>query len=338
MCNTGLKDIKRSNRVNMSSSVHKVALIAFDGISAFHLSVPCLVFQDIFVYRKALFELEMYSVSGDRIRSSSGFDIELAQNPEAIAQADIVIIPSWPDTLPEPPETLITAIKQAYQRGALLAGLCLGAFVLAKTGLLDGKTATTHWAFLESFSQRFPNVHFDSGPLFIDHGQLITSAGTAASLDCCLHIVRQLHGSDVASQIARMMVTAPFRAGGQQQYIPTPIPERPEQASSLSVVIEQISLHPELAYSIDEVAERCAMSRRTFTRQFKATYGCTFGEWLLNQRLKFSQQLLENTSYPVSQIAGMAGFGSESVYRKHFKKAFHVSPSRWRDSFSSGAE
>lgn len=177
-------------------------------------------------------------------------------------------------------------------------------------------------------------MKFDSQPLFIAHDQIITSAGTAAALDCCLYIIRLLCGSEVASQLARVMVTAPFRSGGQQQYIPTPIPARPEQETGISKVIEKIEQQLDQQHDIDSVAQQCAMSRRTFTRHFKAAYGCTFGEWLMNQRLKLSQQLLEASDFPISHVAQLSGFGSESVYRKHFKQAFNVAPSQWRRNFS----
>ena len=249
--------------------------------------------------------------------------------------ADIIIVPSWPNDLPNPSNELLEAIKTNHERGAVIVGLCLGTYVLAASGVLDGLTATTHWAFSQHIAEQFPSVAFDATPLFIDHGDVITSAGTAASLDCCLHIVRRFCGSDVATEIARMMVTAPFRFGGQQQYIPTPVIDKPQQTTSLTVVLEQVEANLAQSYSLDELAERCAMSRRTFTRQFKAAYGCTFGEWLLAQRLKTSQQLLENSQYSVGQVAELAGFGSESVFRKHFKRAFNVSPSQWRHSFQS---
>ncbi|WP_286339479.1 helix-turn-helix domain-containing protein [Ferrimonas sp. YFM] len=316
----------------------KVALVAFDGISAFHLSVPCLVFQDGFLGQPCPFDLTICSPEGPNLETSSGFAVRINRSIDAIDCADIIVIPSWPNALPPPPTPLIDKLKSAHQRGALLVGLCLGAFVIAETGLLDGQTATTHWAFVEQFSQRFPKVTFDSQPLFIEHPQLITSAGTAASLDCCLHVVRRFCGSDVTSQLARVLVTAPFRSGGQQQYIPSPIAPRPEQATSVSKVVEQVEQELNQSHSIETMAKRCAMSRRTFTRQFKASYGCTFGEWLLTQRLKLSQQYLEKGERSIAQVAELAGFGSESVYRKHFKAAFDVSPSQWRATFGGDKE
>ncbi|WP_234496270.1 GlxA family transcriptional regulator [Vibrio maritimus] len=312
---------------------YQIALIALDNISAFHLSVPCLVFQDVFVDQTPAFHLTICSENANAVSLSTGFQASVTHGLEAVDAADIVIVPSWPNSLPEPSELLLGKLRAAHQKGATIVGLCLGAYALAKAGLLDGKRATTHWGFQDAFQAEFPNVIVDCDPLFIDEHQIITSAGTAASLDCCLHIVRSLCGSEVASQIARMMVTAPFRSGGQQQYIPNPIAKQPERSTSFGHVITAIEQNLAADYDLDTIATRCAMSRRTFTRQFKAAYGCTFGEWLLNRRLALSQQLLESTDYTIATTAELAGFGSESVFRKHFKKSFNTSPSEWRATF-----
>ncbi|MFS1415098.1 GlxA family transcriptional regulator [Vibrio sp. 10N.286.49.B1] len=311
----------------------KITLVAFEGISAFHLSVPCMVFQDIFVGQPPRFDLKICNENGSQFVTSSGFDAVIDRDLSAIEEADIVIIPSWPNDLPEPSRQLLVALQKHHAKDKLLVGLCLGSYVLACAGVVNGKRATTHWAFVEQFQQRFPKVEFDPNPLFIEHETIITSAGVAASLDCCLHIIRRLCGSELANDLARKMVTAPFRTGGQQQYIPAPINVKPLTETNLSLVIELVEQNLNLSHSLDEVANRCAMSKRTFTRQFKATYGCTFGEWLQNQRLVLSQRLLETTQLSIPQVAEQVGFGSDSVFRKHFKIAFHVSPIQWRASF-----
>lgn len=319
--------------MNKSNELINIALVAFEGISAFHLSVPCMVFQDIFVGQPARFDLKICAENGSQFETGSGFGVLIDRDLSAIEQADIVIIPSWPNELPQPSEQLITALKKHHDKGKLLIGLCLGSYVLACSGVLNGKRATTHWAFSEQFQKAFPEVEFDPNPLFIEHNTIMTSAGIAASLDCCLHIVRRLCGSELANDLARKMVTAPFRTGGQQQYIPAPISVKAPTETSLSLVIEQVEQTLNESHSLERVAERCAMSKRTFTRQFKATYGCTFGECLQNQRLVLSQRILETTLLSIPQVAEQAGFGSESVFRKHFKAAFHVSPTQWRATF-----
>ena len=312
---------------------YKIALVALNDISAFHLSVPCLVFQDVFLGQQAAFELTICSEESEQIALSSGFQASVNAGLDNLEQADIIVIPGWPNHLPEPSHTLISKLKAAHKRGAMVVGLCLGAYVLAKSGLLDGRRATTHWGYQKEFIERFPNVIIDCDPLFIEQDNIITSAGTAASLDCCLHIVRTLCGSEVATQLARIMVAAPFRSGGQQQYIPNPIAKQPDKVTSFGHVISDVERNLTQSYDLDGVAERCAMSRRTFTRQFKAAYGCTFGDWLLNRRLALSQQLLESTDYGIATVAELSGFGSESVFRKHFSRSFNASPSQWRATF-----
>jgi transcriptional regulator GlxA family with amidase domain len=319
--------------MSSSSKIIKIALLAFDDISAFHLSVPCMVFQDVYIGHPAPFSLNICAESSKELTSTSGFGITVKDDLSVMALADIIIIPSWPNNLPEPSETLIQVLKAQHQRGVLLIGLCLGSYPLACAGILAGKRVTTHWAFASNFQSRFPAITVDADPLFIEHDQVITSAGTAASLDCCLHVVRRYCGSEVANRVARIMVTAPFRSGGQQQYIPLPISEAPLTDTSLNHVIECVANNLDRSYSLDQVAAMCATSKRTFTRQFKSAYGCTFGDWLLTQRLIHCQHLLETTTSSIAQITEMAGFGSESVLRKHFKAAFHVSPTQWRATF-----
>ncbi|MGL5409976.1 MAG: GlxA family transcriptional regulator, partial [Shewanella sp.] len=313
----------------------QVALLAFDGISAFHLSVPSLVFNDVFIGGNSPFDVRLYNIDEDenKLKDSAGLVLEDWEPIAAIVDADIVIFPSWPESLPQAAPVLIEHLIQAHRNGALLVGLCLGAFVIAQTGLLDGKRATTHWAYQELFQQRFPKVLFDSAPLFIEEPQLITSAGVVAALDCCLHILRRFVGHELAAHLARVMVAAPFRAGGQQQYIPAPFPRKVNGATELSSVIGIVEGQINQPHRIDALAKRCAMSRRTFTRNFKAVYGCTFGEWLLNKRLQLSQSLLETTELSIAEVAERAGFGSESSYRKHFRITFNVSPSHWRSTF-----
>lgn len=313
---------------------YQVAILALNNIGAFHLSVPCLVFQDVFIDLTPAFSVKTCSPHPDNINLSSGFSLSVMHDLSAIEAADIVIIPSWPNALPEPDKELLEIINKAYKRGAIIVGLCLGAYVLAKSGILDGKRATTHWGYEKQFKHVFSKVTIDCRPLFIEQDNILTSAGTVASIDCCLHLVRKLCGSEVASHIARTMVAAPFRSGGQQQYIPSPIIKQPNKKVQFNELIASVSQHLHLSYDLNSLASQCAMSRRTFTRQFKAAYGCTFGEWLLNQRLALSQQLLESTEMPIAHIAEQSGIGSESVFRKHFKKQFSVSPSQWRRTFN----
>ncbi|MGY0216217.1 GlxA family transcriptional regulator [Endozoicomonadaceae bacterium StTr2] len=319
--------------MSLSEKPINVALLAFENISAFHISVPCLVFQDAIQDKSPGFELKICTENNNHLLTSSGLGITVEHDFQALEQAQVIVIPSWPNDLPEPGFRLLLALKRHHERGALMVGLCLGSYVLACAGLLDGKRMTTHWEFASEFQSRFPNVEVDPAPLFIEYEQIITSAGTAASLDCCLHIVRRYYGSEFANKLARRMVTAPFRSGGQRQYIPALVNVKLSAENSLGRIIEDVEENLTRHHSLDDVARRCAMSTRTFSRQFKSAYGCTFNKWLLNQRLLLSQRLLETTQSSVSRVAELAGFGSESVFCKHFRAAFHVSPTQWRTSF-----
>jgi transcriptional regulator GlxA family with amidase domain len=216
----------------------------------------------------------------------------------------------------------------------LVAGLCLGAYALAYSGLLDGRRATTHWKFGEDFSVRFPSISCDINPLFIKDENILTSAGSAASIDCCLHIVKQFYGAKIANKIARMMVSSPERSGGQRQYIEHPTLERPKDeriAKLLDHVVANINANYTLAYA----ADYCVMSIRSFSRNFKSSNGISFTAWLVNTRLNHSLELLESTDLPITHIAEQSGFHSEQVFRKHFKHHFDTSPLAWRNMFRS---
>jgi transcriptional regulator GlxA family with amidase domain len=245
--------------------------------------------------------------------------------------AGIIIVPSWRDPHELPPEALLKALRNAHRRGALIVGLCLGSYVLAAAGLLADRPATTHWKWADDLAKRYPDIRVNRDVLYVDDGDIITSAGVAAGLDCCLHLMRRLHGAEVANQVARRMVVPPHRQGGQAQYIE---PLRESAASDrFSEVMEWVQQHPELPHSLDSLAEKAYMSRRTFTRRFRQATGTTVGTWLVNQRLSLAQRLLETTVLTIDQVAERAGFGAVVSLRKQFTKALHTSPGRYRKEF-----
>jgi transcriptional regulator GlxA family with amidase domain len=310
-----------------------VAVLAFDGISPFHLSVPCLVFgeerDDEGVHR---YRLRVFSVEAGPLRTNAGFHIEAAHGLRAPAQAGMVIVPSWRDDLSRPPEALLAALRSAHRRGARIVGLCLGAFVLAEAGLLDGRPAATHWHLGPAFAERYPQVRLEPQVLYVDDGDVVTSAGTAAAIDCCLHLLRQRHGAEVANRAARRMVVAPHRQGGQAQFIEQPMPESGAD-HRLAKVLAWLTRHLDQPHSLDALAERAAMSRRTFTRHFRQVTGTTVVQWLLNQRLARAQRLLETTDRPIDTVAADAGFGSAVSLRQHFAAALGTSPLAYRRQF-----
>jgi len=318
----------------MTSRPERVAVVAFDGISPFHLSVPCLVFgEDRRPDGTPRFELAVCAAERGPLRTNAGFRIEARRGLRALRTADIVIVPSWREDAAPAPPVLLRELRLAHGRGALIVGLCLGAFVLAQAGLLDDRAATTHWHLAPRFRELFPTVQLQPEVLYVDNGDVITSAGTAAGLDCCLHVLRKRHGAEAANQAARRMVVAPHREGGQAQYIVQPVPSAPER-DRLRPVLEWMSRRLAQPHSLDELARRAAMSRRTFTRQFRAATGTTVVDWLRAQRLALAQRLLETTDLPIEHVAEKAGFGSSASLRQHFAAALRTSPLAYRRRFT----
>ncbi|WP_174874618.1 helix-turn-helix domain-containing protein [Vogesella oryzae] len=311
----------------------RVAVVAFDRISPFHLSVPCVVFGENRLQAPA-YRLQVCAAEAAPLASSAGFGLLPAAGLEALDTADVVIVPSWRDPAETAPAPLLAALRAAHDRGARIVGLCLGAYVLAQAGLLDGRRATTHWAYADDFAHRFPAVTVDADVLYLDDGSLLTSAGTAAGLDCCLHLLRQLSGAAAANSVARRLVTPPHRQGGQAQYIEQPLPESARDGR-LAGLLDWVRANLQQPHTLDSLAARALMSRRTFTRHFRQLTGSTVQGWLLAQRLALTQQLLESGALPVEQIAQQAGFGSAASLRLHFRQAFGVAPSAWRQTFQA---
>lgn len=313
--------------------MHTVAVVAFPGVSPFHLSVPCIVFGDDLLRRDApRYRLLICGERTGPVGTLSGFDIHVAHDLGALEQADTVILPAWRDPREAAPAALVDALCAAHARGARIVGLCLGTFVLAQAGLLDGRAASTHWAWADDFRQRHPQVALNRDALYIDEGDILTSAGTAAAIDCCLHVVRKDHGAEIANRLARRLVVAPHRDGGQAQYIETPLPDF-AGADHLDAAIAWAAAHLDEPLTLDRLADRAGMSLRSFTRHFRQKTGTTFTRWVLNQRLAAAQRLLETSGVSMDRIAEMAGFGSTVSLRQHFTRAFAISPSSYRRQF-----
>jgi len=315
---------------------HRVAVVAFDGISPFHLSVPCMVFgPDMAGAGVPAFELQVCASEPGPLATTAGFTIAATRGLAALSRAHTVIVPSWRDTAEPVPPALLQALRRAHARGARIVGLCLGAFVLAEAGLLDGRPATTHWHLAGEFARRFPQIDVRPDVLYVDDGDVLTSAGTAAGIDCCLHLLRGLAGAEVAARVARRMVVAPHRQGGQAQYIEQPLP-RGGADQRLAAVMSWVLARLDQPHSLDTLAARAAMSRRSFTRRFREATGTTVLQWLQNQRLARAQRLLETSSQPLEAIAAEAGFGSALSLRQWFMARLSISPSQYRKAFKGG--
>lgn len=315
-----------------------VAAIAFDGISPFHLSVPCLVFgADRTELGLPRFDFRVCAIEDGPIRTDAGLTISVPHGLSALDDADIVIVPSWKDLRSSPPAALIDALLGAHERGALIVGLCLGTFAVAATGLLSGRRAATHWAYADQLQELYPDILVEPEVLYIDNGDVVTSAGVAAGLDCCLHVVRARYGAEAALRLARQIVLSPHRQGGQAQFIERPI-ARTGNADRFTQALEAVRKTLGEPHGLDSVAGHAGLTRRTFTRRFQKTIGTSFGDWLTEQRVQLAQRLLEATEKSMDTVAFEAGFGSATSLRQHFAARLRTSPAQYRREFSKSAQ
>lgn len=315
-----------------------IATVAFDGISPFHLSVPCLVYgEDRTALGLPAFDFRVCALEqGTILSTQSGLGLVAPYGLEGLAGADIVIVPSWRDIDEPVPQALRDALVSAHQSGALIVGLCLGAFVLAAAGLLDGREATTHWASAGRLAAMYPAVKLRPDVLYVDTGDIVTSAGVAAALDCCLHVVRRRYGAEVAQRLARRIVLSPHRQGGQAQFIERPVLAA-DRTDRLSQALETVLADLAAPHGLDSVAAKAGLTRRTFTRRFQQQTGSSFAKWLSAQRVLRAQELLETSSRSIENIAGLVGFGTPTSMRQHFAANLATSPAQYRREFARRA-
>lgn len=310
----------------------KIAVHAFNGITLFHMATPMLVFGE--VGRQGLaadWVPTLWTSDGAPIRTAEGVVVDIA-GPAVVEDADIVVFPSWPDSLPAPSAETLALIRRRHAAGAMITGLCLGAFPVAASGILDGRSAVTHWEGASSLAQLHAGVDVQASALYIDHGDVLTSAGTASALDACLHIVRTRLGSEAAAAVARRLVIAPHREGGQAQYIERPVaPTGGDDAISRSMAWALANLSEDL--SVTALAEHAAMSKRNFARLFRAATGTTPAKWVMARRLDESRRLLETSDEPITGIARLCGFASPVTFRQNFVEAYATSPTSYRRHF-----
>ncbi|MER8432804.1 helix-turn-helix domain-containing protein [Mesorhizobium caraganae] len=311
-----------------------IAVLAFDGISPFHLSVPCVVFgTDRTKLGLPRFDFRVCALDNGPIHTDAGLTIAVPHRLSAFDDADIVIIPSWKDLDAPLPNPLLEALTRANRRGALIVGLCLGTFAIAAAGLLAGRRAATHWSSTDRLQALHPDIEVDADVLYVDDGDIVTSAGVAAGLDCCLHIVRARYGAEVALRLARHIVLSPHRQGGQAQFIERPLAKTPT-ADRFTQALDTVRATLGQTHSLDRVAEAAGLTRRTFTRRFQKSMGTSFGEWLAGQRIELAQRLLEATEKSMDMVAFEAGFGSATSLRQHFAARLRTSPAQYRREFS----
>jgi transcriptional regulator GlxA family with amidase domain len=312
--------------------MHTVVVLALQGAIPFDLAIPFQVFGDAATaIGEPLYQVSLAARRRGPLTTSEGFSIIVPRGLSALAPADtIVVIGS------EPPgagtdDDVLSALRRAKRRGVRLLSICTGAFVLAEAGLLDGRKATTHWRYCEDFGRRYPRVSLDRAVLFVEEGELMTSAGAAAGIDLCLHVVARDYGADVANRAARRTVSAPHRSGGQAQFIETPLPTVPERG--LDACRQWALEHLAERITLSRLARQAVMSPRTFLRHFKAETGTTPQQWLIEQRVSLARRLLEQTDLPIDEVARRSGFGSAQTLRLHFRKVLKLSPTVYRGGF-----
>jgi transcriptional regulator GlxA family with amidase domain len=311
--------------------MHTVAVLALDQVIPFDLSTPIEAFgRSRLPDGRPAYRVRVCAPTPTV--DAGAFTVTARFGLEALAEADTIVLPGCADPAADVPEPVLDAIRAAAANGARIASICVGAFILAATGLLDGLRATTHWAAASQFAQRFPAIEVDPDVLYVDNGQFLTSAGAAAGLDLCLHLIRRDHGSAVAADAARRSVMPLEREGGQAQFIVSDQPATP-RGSALEPVLRWMQDNAEAGLTLEDVAEHAGMSTRTLNRRFREQTGTTPLQWLHRARIRQAQYLLESTDHPVDRIAGQVGFGSPTAFRDRFKRVVGTSPAAYRAAF-----
>ncbi|MBW1600019.1 GlxA family transcriptional regulator [Streptomyces sp. JJ38] len=308
---------------------HRVAVLALDGVLALDLGIPVQVFTAL---PAEGYEMTLCGRTAGPVPTSSGFDLTAAAGLEAVRRADTVVVPGYAPHLRELPADVLGALAEAHARGCRLVSVCTGAFALAAAGVLDGCTATTHWLYADELAERHPRVSVDARVLYVDEGRVLTSAGVAAGIDLCLHLVRRDLGAAAANEVARTMVAAPHRDGGQAQYIRRPLAENAD-GGTLAATRQWALDHLHEPLTVRRLAAHAHMAPRTFARHFAAESGTTPLRWLLAARIDRARELLETTGLTVDQVAGRCGLGSPSNLRLHFRRALGTSPTAYRAAF-----
>ncbi|MDM9626008.1 transcriptional regulator FtrA [Rhizobium sp. S152] len=312
-----------------------VAVLAYDGLCTFEFGIAYEVFG---LSRPEMGEgWYRYSVCGVEpgpLRAAGGLMVSVDHGLDVLGEADLIVVPGWRAIDAPVPDALVDALRAAYQRGVRIMSLCSGVAVLAASGLLDGRRATTHWRYVAAIAARYPDIRFDADVLYMDEGSLLTAAGSAAGIDLCLHVVRGDFGAEAANSVARRLVLPPHREGGQAQFIHAPVPQERE-GIRLGPLIEWMRQRLNEEQPISLLAAKAGMSQRTFQRRFESTTGHSVGEWLLMERLRHARQLLERQGgISLDDIAEASGFGTLATMRHHFRKRLGTSPGAYRRTFA----
>lgn len=312
---------------------HLVVALAYDRLCTFEFG--CTV--ELFALNRPELGVEWYdfavcAAEPGPIRALGGITVQVPYAPALLERADTIVIPGWRDADETPPAALLARIRAAHARGARLCSICSGVFVLAAAGVLDGCRATTHWRYADKLARRFPRIEVLADDLYVDAGQVITSAGSAAGLDMLLHLVRRDYGARIGNLVAQRLVVAPHREGGQAQFLPRPMAH--DGQGRLSKLMDWLRAHPAQPHTVKSMAARAAMSPRTLQRQFADATGMGPLEWLTRERIALVKDLLETADLPLAQVAERAGFASEESLRHHFRRLAATTPGAYRRQFA----
>lgn len=325
--------IKKRHSTRSPARAHKVVALAYDGLCTFEFG--CTV--ELFALNRPELGVKWYdfsvcSAERGTLRAAGGIQVRVPNSLALLDQADTIVIPGWRDADDLPSPALVKKIRAAYERGARVCTICSGVFVLAAAGILDGKTVTTHWRYLEKLKQRYPSVNIEPNALYVDEGQILTSAGSAAGLDMLIHLVRRDYGARVANMVAQRLVIPPHREGGQAQYLPRPIPN--DERNRLSKLLDWARAHLAQDHTLESLARRASMSPRTLQRQFKDTVGLAPYDWLVRERVALAKDLLQASKHSLARVAEVVGFNSQETFRRHFRRIAGTSPASYRRQFA----
>ncbi|MER7705135.1 helix-turn-helix domain-containing protein [Kitasatospora sp. NPDC097605] len=318
----------------MGRSKHHVAVLVLEGAKPLDVGIPAQVFSS----RPSMpYTVRVCGPAPGLVTGGDGLSYHVAEGLEAVEHADTVFVPGYRDpATTEPPAAVVEALVAAHRRGARLAAISTGAFALAATGLLDGKRATTHWHYAKALAERHPRIRVDENVLFVDEGAVLTSAGAASGIDLCLHLVRRDHGVGLSNHVARRLVAAPYRSGGQAQYVPRSVPE--PLGDLFADTREWALAHLAEPLTLEGLARHARVSARTFSRRFVEDTGYTPMQWVLRARVDLARELLERTDLGVEQIADRVGLGTGANLRLHFHRVLGTSPTEYRHTFAARAE